>query len=202
MDDEKNAAQEVSPLVDYLIQEERAHGRTSREIFKASDLRDSLVRKSSESMVLKSKNDKGRETVKGKAKVRYEANNVFSVSEVRAFDGRFSGDALYTPGQDAEWNWGDFPASVTPKDRLLARLRSLVEHLGSRTNRALTGEETSEVQAMLERMMTDYVALEKTKRLVKEIDRAQAQVDQEWAKELAMYTAKFEGGVSEGHQHD
>jgi hypothetical protein len=72
-----------SPLSDYLIGEERAHGRKSREIFRAQDLRDSLVRESSESMALKSKDDKGKEAVKGKAKVRYEANRLFSVIETQ-----------------------------------------------------------------------------------------------------------------------
>jgi hypothetical protein len=174
MESKENRPPEASPLVDYLLRERRAHGPKSREIFKAEDLRDSLVRKSSESISLKGMDDKGRDTTNGKAKLRYEANDVFSISEVRALNGRFSGDALYTPGRDEVWHWDVFPSSQSPK--------------------AFTSEERSEVQAMVERAIADYRAREKTQLLIAEIDKAEARVDEEWAKEQELYTAKFGGG--------
>jgi molybdopterin-binding protein len=189
MEDDSRAAQEVSPLVDYLIREERAHGRKSREIFKASDLRDSLLRKSSERMVLKSTDGKGSQTVKGKARVRYEANNQFTVSEVTAFGGRFSGDAIYTPGQEEEWHWDVFPPPE-PDELFRARIGSLARGLIGQ-NKALTSAERSEVQAMVQMAMADYLGLDKTKQLIAEIDSAEVLVDEEWRKEQAMYTAKF-----------
>ena len=160
MENEKSVPQEVSPLVDYLTRERRAHGHKSREIFKAEDLRASLVRKSSERIVLKGKDDKGRETVKGKAKLRYEANNLFSLSEVRAFHGRFSGDALYTRGREEAWHWDVFPPQ-TAREGLLAWMRPLVVALSPRIYGAFTDEDRSEVQAMVERAMADYLALNK-----------------------------------------
>lgn len=200
MEDDSRAAQEVSPLVDYLIREERAHGRKSREIFKASDLRDSLLRKSSERMVLKGKDGKGSETVKGRARVRYEANNHFTVSEVTAFGGRFSGDAIYTPGQEEEWHWDVFPPPQ-PDELFRARIGSLVRSL-TRRNKALTDAERSEVQAMVQMAMADYLALDKTKRLIAEINKAEVLVDEEWGKEQAMYTAKFGIGGGDDRPHD
>jgi len=194
MEDDSRAAQEVSPLADYLLREERAHGRKSREIFKASDLRDSLLRKSSERMVLKSKDGKGSETVNGKARVRYEANNQFTVSEVTAFGGRFSGDAIYTPGQEKEWHWDVFPPPE-PSALFRARIGSSVRGLIGR-NKALTSAERSEVQAMVQMAMADYLALDKTKQVIADIDSAEVLVDEEWRKEQAMYTAKF--GISGG----
>ncbi len=199
MENDKNAAHETSPLSDYLIREQRAHGRKSRETFKVEDLRSSLLRKSSKSMVLRSKDDKGREKVKGKAKVRYEANNLFSVSEIRAFGGRFSGDAAYTPGREKVWHWDVFPPAQWPRATLLG---SLIEYLNSRIHRALTGEETSELQAMVERAMADYLALDKTQQLIAEIDKVEALADQEWAMEEAMYKAKFGGAVGDSHPHE
>ena len=58
----------------------------------------------------------------------------------------------------------------------------------------LTDEDRSEVQAIVERMMADYLARDKTQRLIAEIDKAEALFDQEWAKEESMYTAEFERG--------
>ncbi len=191
MDDEQNAAPETSPFVDYLIQQRRAHGAKSRELFKAEDVRDSLARKSTESMVLKSKDRKGQETAKGKAKVRYLANNVFAVYEVRAFHGRFSGDALYTPGRGQVWHRDVFPPPQWPRPSLLG---SLLESLNKRLHRALTDAEKSELQAMVEKVMADYLALDKTQQLIAPIDKAEALVDEEWAKEQALYTANFESG--------
>ena len=81
---DNDGAEEVSPFADYLSRYEREHGRKSKELFKLQDLINSLKWKSSTTMDLKSKDGQGREVVRGRAKARYEANRVFSVSEVRA----------------------------------------------------------------------------------------------------------------------
>jgi hypothetical protein len=189
----------ASVVSDYLNRERRAHGPKSRELFKAEDLRTSLVWESWETMTLKSRDDNGRETERGKAKVRYESNNLFSVSEIRAFQGRYSGDVMYTPGREEEWHWDVFPPKQWPRPTLLG---TLLERLNSRVRRALTAEEKTQLQGMVERVMADYLALDKTQRLIPEIDKAEAVVSQEWAKEIAMYTATFGGTDGDARPHD
>jgi hypothetical protein len=50
--------------------------------------------------------------------------------------------------------------------------------------------------------MADYLALDKTKRLIAEINKAGVLVDEEWGKEQAMYTAKFGIGGGDDRPHD
>jgi hypothetical protein len=190
---DNDAAEGVSPFVDYLSRHEREHGRKSKDLFKLQDLINSLKWKSSTTMDLKSKDGQGREVVKGRAKARYEANNVFSVSEVRAFNDRFTGDALYTPGKEPAWHWDLFP-SHTADEGLSGQLAPLVANISTGMYGTLTDEDRSEVQAMVERMIADYVARDKNQRLIAEIDKTEALFDQEWAKEEAMYTAELERG--------
>jgi hypothetical protein len=190
---DNDAAEEISPFVDYLNRYEREHGRKSKEVFKLQDLINSLKWKSSTTIDLKSKDGQGREVVKGRAKARYEANSVFSVSEVRAFNGRFTGDALYSPGKEPAWHWDLFPPH-TANEGLSGQLGPLVANISTRMYGTLTDEDRSEVQAMVERIMADYLARHKTQELIAEIDRAEALYDQEWAKEEAIYTAEFERG--------
>ena len=194
MENAEDDAPEMSPFVAYLRQEERTHGRKGREIFRLEDLLDSLRRNSSTTMALKSKDSKGREIVRGKARVGYEANNTFSVREVNAFNGRFTGDALYTPGEEPEWHWDVFPPHTADEGPSVL-LRPLTAALSTRLHGALTEEDRNEVQAMLGRMMADYRVRDgKTRGLIQEIDKAQALFDLEWAKEEAIYTATLEGG--------
>lgn len=190
---DNDAAEEISPFVDYLSRYQREHGRKSKEVFKLQDLINSLKWKSSTTIDLKSKDGHGREVVKGRAKARYEANSVFSVSEVRAFNGRFTGDALYSPGKEPAWHWDLFPPH-TANEGLSGQLGPLVANISTRMYGTLTDEDRSEVQAMVERMMADYLERDKTQGLIAEIDRAEGLYDQEWAREEAMYTAEFERG--------
>jgi len=190
-----NAAEEASPFVDYLSRYEREHGRKSKELFKLQDAITSLKWKSSATIDLKSKDGRGREVVKGRAKARYEANNIFSVSEVRAFNDRFTGDALYTPGKEPAWHWDLFPPQ-TADEGLSGQLAPLVANISTRMYGTLADEDMSEVQAMVARMIANYLARDKNQRLIAEIDKAEALFDQEWAKEEAMYTAESGGGGS------
>jgi hypothetical protein len=192
---ENDAAGEVSPFVDYLNRYEREHGRKSKELFKLQDSINSLKWKSSATMDLKSKDGQGREVVKGRAKARYEANNIFSLSEVKALNDRFTGDALYTPGKEPAWHWDLFPPQ-TANEGLSGQIAPLVANISSRIFGTLTDEDRSEVQAMVERMIADYLARDKTRRLIAEIDKAEALFDEEWAKEEATYTAESGGGGS------
>jgi hypothetical protein len=72
----------------------------------------------------------------------------------------------------------------------------LVANISGRIYGTLTDEDRSEVQAMVERMIADYLARDKTRRLIAEIDKAEALFDEEWAKEEAAYTAESGGGGS------
>jgi hypothetical protein len=190
---DNDAVEGVSPCVDYLSRYEREHGRKSKELFKLQDLINSLKWKSATTVDLKSKDGQGKEGVKGRAKARYEANNIFSVSEVRALNDRFTGDALYTPGKEPEWHWDLFPPH-TANEGLSGQLAPLVANISTRMYGTLTDEDRSDVQAMVERMMADYLARDKTQRLIAEIDKTEALFDQEWAREEAMYTAELERG--------
>jgi hypothetical protein len=190
---DNDAVEGVSPFVDYLSRYEREHGRKSKELFKLQDLINSLKWKSSTTVDLKSKDGQGKEGVKGRAKARYEANNIFSVSEVRALNDRFTGDALYTPGKEPAWHWDLFPPH-TANEGLSGQLAPLVANISTRMYGTLTDEDRSDVQAMVERMMADYLARDKTQRLIAEIDKTEALFDQEWAREEAMYTAELERG--------
>jgi hypothetical protein len=190
---ENDPAEEASAFADYLSRYEREHGRKSKELFKLQDLINSLKWKSSTTVDLKSKDGQGRDVVKGRAKARYEANNIFSVSEVTALNNRFTGDALYAPGKEPARHWDLFPPK-TANEGLSGQLAPLVANISARMYGTLTDEDRREVQAMVERMMADYLARDKTQRLIAEIDKAEALFDQEWTKEKAMYMADFEGG--------
>jgi hypothetical protein len=90
-----------------------------------------------------------------------------------------------------------------PHELFRARVGSLVRGLSGR-NKALTGAERSEVEAMVQMVMADYLALDKTKRPIAEIDRAEALVDEEWGKEQVSNAISAEGtrvGIS-GAVHD
>ena len=197
MNNSGDDALEMSPFVAYLFQEERKHGRKGRELFRLEDLVDSLRKNSSTTMALKGTDSMGREVVRGKAKVGYEANNTFSIREVNAFNGRFTGNALYTPGEEPEWHWDVFPPDTADEGPSVF-LRPLRAAVSTRLYGALTEEDRNEVQAMLGRMMDDFRVLNgKTRELIQEIDKAQALFDQEWVKEQAMYTATLEGGAEQ-----
>ena len=68
----------------------------------------------------------------------------------------------------------------------------------NRLHGPLTEEDRNEVQAMLGRMMANYMVNNaKTRELIQEIDKARALFDLEWAKEQAMYTTTLEGGAGQ-----